>query len=80
MYNPGDRERVFFFVRCGTVKTGTMTDNRLEIIYNIRKDWRRRGRTVAASGLPAGIAPWRSKRSGLSGRIHREQADHTGDV
>ena len=38
MYDLGDRERTFFFVRRGIVKTGTITDNGREIIYDVRKD------------------------------------------
>ena len=38
MYELGDSERAFFFVRRGIVKTGTITDNGREIIYDIRKD------------------------------------------
>jgi hypothetical protein len=56
-----------------------MSDNGLEIIYNIRKDGDLLGE-LCCLGLPDGIAPWRSKRSGLLGRIHREQGDHPGDV
>lgn len=38
MYDLGDSERAFFFVRRGIVKTGTITDSGREIIYDIRKD------------------------------------------
>lgn len=38
MYELGDSERTFFFVRRGMVKTGTITDSGREIIYDIRKD------------------------------------------
>lgn len=38
MYELGDSERAFFFVRRGIVKTGTITDNGREIIYDIRKE------------------------------------------
>ena len=37
MYDLGDSERVFFFVRRGIVKTGTITDDGREIIYDVRK-------------------------------------------
>jgi cAMP-binding proteins - catabolite gene activator and regulatory subunit of cAMP-dependent protein kinases len=37
MYDLGDRERTLFFVRRGVVKTGTITENGREIIYDIRK-------------------------------------------
>jgi len=38
LYELGDRERTFFFVRHGVVKVGTITDDGREIIYDIRKD------------------------------------------
>ena len=38
MYDLGDSETSFFFVRRGIVKTGTITDSGREIIYDIRKD------------------------------------------
>ncbi len=38
IYELGDSERAFFFIRRGIVKTGTITDNGREIIYDIRKD------------------------------------------
>lgn len=38
MYDLGDGERTFFFIRRGLVKTGTIIDNGREIIYDIRKD------------------------------------------
>ncbi len=38
MYDLGDSERAFFFVRRGVVKTGTITESGREIIYDIRKD------------------------------------------
>lgn len=38
IYELGDRERTFFFVRRGVVKTGTITDDGREIIYDLRKD------------------------------------------
>ncbi len=38
MYDLGDSERSFFFVRRGIVKTGTITDSGREIIYDVRKD------------------------------------------
>ena len=37
LYELGDRERTFFFVRHGVVKVGTITDDGREIIYDIRK-------------------------------------------
>ena len=37
MYDLGDRERTLFFVRSGVVKTGTITKNGREIIYDVRK-------------------------------------------
>ena len=79
MYDLGDRERVFLFVRRGSVRTGTMTDNGLEIIYNIRKE----GDVV---GELCCLGPFRRDRAvavealGAIGEIHREQADHTVDV
>jgi CRP/FNR family cyclic AMP-dependent transcriptional regulator len=38
LYELGDREQTFFFVRHGVVKVGTITDDGREIIYGIRKD------------------------------------------
>jgi CRP/FNR family transcriptional regulator, cyclic AMP receptor protein len=38
LYELGDRERTFFFIRHGVVKTGTTTDRGREIIYHLRKD------------------------------------------
>lgn len=38
MYDLGDRERTLFFVRSGVVKTGTITENGREIIYDVRKE------------------------------------------
>src|SRR5687768_9990784 len=38
IYELGDSERTFFFVRRGIVKIGTITDNGREIIYDVRKD------------------------------------------
>ena len=38
IYELGDRERMFFFIRHGVVKTGTTTDRGREIIYHLRKD------------------------------------------
>jgi len=38
IYDLGDKERTFFFIRHGVVKTGTITDGGREIIYDIRKD------------------------------------------
>ncbi len=38
MYELGDSKRDFYFIRRGIVKTGTITDNGREIIYDIRKD------------------------------------------
>jgi CRP/FNR family transcriptional regulator, cyclic AMP receptor protein len=37
IYELGDKERTFFFVRRGVVKTGTITDDGREIIYDLRK-------------------------------------------
>lgn len=37
IYDLGDRERTLFFVRRGVLKTGTITENGREIIYDIRK-------------------------------------------
>jgi len=38
IYELGDKERTFFFVRHGIAKTGTITDDGREIIYDLRKD------------------------------------------
>ncbi|MGH8695765.1 MAG: Crp/Fnr family transcriptional regulator, partial [Burkholderiales bacterium] len=38
IYELGDKERTFFFIRHGVVKTGTITDDGREIIYDLRKD------------------------------------------
>ncbi len=38
MYELGDTERTFLFIRHGVVKTGTITDDGREIIYDLRKD------------------------------------------
>jgi CRP-like cAMP-binding protein len=38
LYELGDKERIFFFIRHGVVKTGTITDRGREIIYGLRKD------------------------------------------
>lgn len=38
IYELGDKERTFFFIRRGVVKTGTITDSGREIIYDLRKD------------------------------------------
>jgi CRP/FNR family transcriptional regulator, cyclic AMP receptor protein len=38
MYELGDRERTLFLVRSGVVKTGTITENGREIIYDVRKE------------------------------------------
>jgi CRP/FNR family cyclic AMP-dependent transcriptional regulator len=38
IYELGDKERIFFFVRHGVVKIGTITDEGREIIYDLRKD------------------------------------------
>lgn len=38
IYELGDKERIFFFIRHGVVKTGTITDQGREIIYDLRKD------------------------------------------
>ena len=38
VYDLGDKERVFFFVQRGVIKTGTITGSGREIIYDIRKD------------------------------------------
>lgn len=38
LYDLGDSGRTFFFVRRGIVKTGTITDDGREIIYDVRKD------------------------------------------
>jgi CRP-like cAMP-binding protein len=38
IYELGDKERVLFFIRHGVVKTGSITDDGREIIYDLRKD------------------------------------------
>jgi CRP/FNR family cyclic AMP-dependent transcriptional regulator len=38
IYDLGSKERIFFFIRRGVVKTGTITDLGREIIYDLRKD------------------------------------------
>jgi CRP/FNR family transcriptional regulator len=38
LYELGDEERILFFVRSGVVKTGTITSEGREIIYDLRKD------------------------------------------
>jgi len=38
IYDLGGKERIFFFIRHGVVKTGTITDLGREIIYDLRKD------------------------------------------
>jgi CRP/FNR family transcriptional regulator, cyclic AMP receptor protein len=38
MYELGDTERNFLFIRHGVAKTGTITDDGREIIYDLRKD------------------------------------------
>jgi CRP-like cAMP-binding protein len=38
IYEMGDTERTFFFIRHGVVKTGTITDGGRELIFDIRKD------------------------------------------
>lgn len=38
IYEMGDKERTFFFVRGGVVKTWTITNEGREIIYDLRKD------------------------------------------
>jgi CRP-like cAMP-binding protein len=38
IYELGDRERTLFFVRSGVVRTGTITENGREIIYDVRKE------------------------------------------
>jgi len=38
MYEMGDTEQTFFFIRHGVVKTGTITDSGRELIFDIRKD------------------------------------------
>ena len=37
IYEAGDQERTFFFIRAGCVKAGTLADDGHEIIYLIRK-------------------------------------------
>jgi CRP/FNR family transcriptional regulator, cyclic AMP receptor protein len=38
IYELGGKERTFFFIQHGIVKTGTVTDSGREIIYDLRKD------------------------------------------
>lgn len=38
IYELGDEERILFFIRHGIVKTGTITSDGREIIYDLRKD------------------------------------------
>lgn len=38
IFEMGDTERTFFFIRHGVVKTGTITDSGRELIFDIRKD------------------------------------------
>lgn len=38
VYDIGDKDRTFFFIRRGFVKLGTITEDGQEIIYDIRKD------------------------------------------
>lgn len=38
IYELGDKERTLFFIRHGVVKTGSVTDDGREIIYDLRKD------------------------------------------
>ena len=38
LYEVGDKDRTFFFIRHGFVKVGTIVQNGHEIIYDIRKD------------------------------------------
>ncbi len=58
IYDLGDEDRNFFFIRRGVVKVGTITETGQELIYDIRKDgsvvgelcaavWPRRDRAVA---------------------------------
>jgi CRP/FNR family cyclic AMP-dependent transcriptional regulator len=38
LYDLGDGDRTFFFVRSGYIKVGTITDDAREIVYDIRKE------------------------------------------
>jgi CRP/FNR family transcriptional regulator, cyclic AMP receptor protein len=38
LYDLGDDERTFFFIRSGYIKVGTITDDAREIVYDIRKE------------------------------------------
>lgn len=38
IYELGEKERIFFFIRHGVVKTGTITEQGREMIYDLRKD------------------------------------------
>jgi CRP-like cAMP-binding protein len=38
LYDLGDGERTFFFIRSGYIKVGTITDDAREIVYDIRKE------------------------------------------
>jgi CRP-like cAMP-binding protein len=38
IYEVGDKERILFFIRHGVVKTGSITEDGREIIYDLRKD------------------------------------------
>ena len=69
IYELGDSERTFFFVRRGIVKIGTITDNGREIIYDVRKDGDvvgelccleppRRDRAVAVEATEAAPVPF----------------------
>jgi CRP/FNR family transcriptional regulator, cyclic AMP receptor protein len=38
LYELGARDRIFFFIRSGFIKTGTLTPDGREIIYDVRKE------------------------------------------
>jgi len=51
LYNVGDQEGAFFFIRTGVVKIGTITESGDEVIFDVRKAGEVVGE-LSASGLP----------------------------
>jgi len=51
LYNVGDQEGAFFFIRNGVVKIGTITESGDEVIFDVRKAGEVVGE-LSASGLP----------------------------
>lgn len=51
LYEAGDKEGMFFFIRSGVVKIGTVTENGQEVIFDVRKAGEVVGE-LCASSLP----------------------------